>query len=426
MVVKPLTPLLRKIAPVPMCRFSKQPTLVSSDPSTGSQVWTSCNPLRLMISRTMVISTGAFHVLHNDLAYRIRESILLTVPFSLSHRLQRTERMLTSPNVHPYARSVRSPPPFESSIHSLNSSASSATLNSAMSGSHDYDPRKSFSSMSSTSDDPFIQPIIPRVRRMKRAETFTSSSLYNPLRSLKRAPSYGDSARNSLDSNSMNVDYKAKDSDATSSDEEEKLRSKKAKKARTQASSPTPTVPSTPASLKPPTRSKVAPSKLPMSKATKTPSTTSKPSSKPLSSSAMSKSTSKSKTTGHKRNSSLLGPELPNPQPTPVMPSSIHSPRPMKLAGSKIVATPSTINSMAMTPPVSSPVGKSPGVQTPPRSLQRRHKGTTTVTSGSSAIPRRGLARKIEFGSLMPTAEEENIPTNGGGGLGLGSAFQLR
>ncbi|CAL1716655.1 unnamed protein product [Somion occarium] len=347
----------------------------------------------------------------------------------LSHRLQRTERMLSSPTYHPYARSIRSPAPFESSnrVQSLHpSTPSSSTLNSSLSGSQEYDPRKSFSSNSSTSEDPFIQPINPRVRRIKRAETFTSSSLHSPMRSLKRAPSYGGSSRNSLDSVAMSVDYKAKDSDVTSSDEEEKLRSKKAKKARTQASSPTPTTPSvpfTPASSRPMTRSKTSSLKTPAPKPVKSTSTVIKPGKQP--STPSSKAASRLPRANLQRNSSIIGPELPNPQPNLAMPTSIRSPRTARpAASSKIVDTPTSIKtnstgSVARSPPVSSPVGRSPSVQSPPKTL-RRSKGTAPAT-------RRAPARKISFGSLLPAAEEENDPEGGAGcGLGLGSAFQLR
>ncbi|KAI0078747.1 hypothetical protein K474DRAFT_1706147 [Panus rudis PR-1116 ss-1] len=325
----------------------------------------------------------------------------------LSHRLQRTERMLATPSYHPYARSTT--PTFDSPSHtrSLNpSTPSSSTLNSSIDGCRPSHYRRSCSStISSSSDDPFIQPIVPRPRRLRRADTFTSSALCTPSRHLKRAPSFGTSSRNSRDSAAMSVDFSTKDSDVTSSDEEEKLRTKRAKKARTQAASP---IPHSQTSTQPSSAQRKKSSKTSTAKSTSQPSTSSK------GSAAAAPSKPSKPRANVKRNPSILGPELPHPQPTPKSPAA--APRsPVKSTRPKVLTSPS---SSGPTSPRDPSLLGSP-VQTPPKTLRR--------TKGSVHPSRRAPARKISFGSILPATEEDNPAATGTGcGLGLGSAFQLQ
>ncbi|EJF64898.1 hypothetical protein DICSQDRAFT_153076 [Dichomitus squalens LYAD-421 SS1] len=300
----------------------------------------------------------------------------------LSYRLQHTERMIPNPAYHPYART--SP-----RLRTMGSTASSTTLNSqssCSSGSKIPRLRRSLSSISNSSDSYIQNPgVDPRVQRIRRTESFAGSALYPPGSPLKCAPSFGSISKRSSDA--MSVDFSNR-SDVTTSDEEEKLRSKKAKKPRVKACSPTPPATSPPA---------VSPAK------TKQLRRTTKHISKPSSVAAptdSSRRTSRPKMT-LSRNPSILGPELPQPPPArPEHPTPIVKPRSHRKSPSSL-SPPSTI-------PTPSP--PSPSRKTPRR---------TKAPSSARAI----VGRKISFGNMMATHEEENVSL--GAGLGLGSAFQL-
>jgi len=328
----------------------------------------------------------------------------------LSRRLQKTDRVLTSSAYHPYARYTRAPSPtFGSSNRktpSLNpSTPSSTTLNSTISESRSCRLQRSVSSLSSSSDIYASSALNPRVQRIKRSETFSGSAPCSP-RSLKRAPSFGASSRNSMESVTMSID---RDSDVTS-DEEEKVRSKKAKKARTKAPSPTQLSPSFP--LTSPAKvvnRPTATAKTPSSRASKA---APYPATKPSKTSSVQSSTKPRMTL--ERNPSMLGPELPNPQPTLPLPATLRSTR---NSGRQLPKSPDL--------PRGSPMCASPATRIPTLSSPQTP-GTKSLKRTKASIPtsRRPPARKISFGSLAPSLEDQCI--SGGAALGLGSAFQLR
>lgn len=254
------------------------------------------------------------------------------------------------------------------------------------------------SSLSSTSDAS-SRATDPRVQRIIRSDSFAGSN-----RPLKRAPSFGGSSRNSLDSVAMSIDHSTKDSDVTSSDEEEKTRTRKAKKARTKATSPTP-FPATP--LMSPHPSKVQQRPKPKL-ATKASPVTSKPTSTVKSPESASPHPAKRRATV-KRNLSILGPELPNPQPNLEPPASViptYSP-PRSLSSTLGSNSPYHLNQI----PAFSPGTTSPATSRP---LRR--------SKPSASIPRLAPARIIAFGDISPTSPEK---PGAAAGLGLGSAFQL-
>ncbi|KAH8100822.1 hypothetical protein BXZ70DRAFT_1000093 [Cristinia sonorae] len=314
----------------------------------------------------------------------------------LSRRLQRTDRILDSP-FHPYARRPSSP-----GYGSLRpSTPSSATLNSTTSSSRPFRMKRSMSSLSSLSScsSDASRATDPRVQRIIRSESFAGSSR-SPL---KRAPSFGTRSRDSLDSVAMSVDRANKDSDVTSSDEEEKLRSRKSKRARTKAASPTPppmTPLMSPATTKaqPRTRAKVTSKSPPVSaKSPTVPDTSKSPSLRPT-----------KRRANVRRNPSILGPELPNPQPKLEPPASIITP----YSPPRSPSTVESPNPYFLTHiPTFSP-GPAPPSTT--RSLRRSKPSVT--------IPRAAPSRIIAFSDIPPTSPEK---PGVGTGLGLGSAFQL-
>lgn len=156
-----------------------------------------------------------------------------------------TDRMISNPTYHPYVHhSTRSSSPYgpayrESFPPTLNlSTPSSTTLNSGVSDSRVPRLRRSLSSISNSSDLNTPSAIDPRVRRLKRSDSYINPVPYTPARGFKRAPSFGASSRLNLDASPMVVDRTSREADV-SSDEEEKLRSMCAKKARMKATSPT-------------------------------------------------------------------------------------------------------------------------------------------------------------------------------------------
>jgi transcription factor SPN1 len=314
----------------------------------------------------------------------------------LSTRLQRTDRLIPNPAYHPYSRpslprsspsnNTRTDPP-----HYLNPSTSSTSaLNSSLSSSSTSRPRplsRSASTLSNTSD-PYLRSMPPmiedsRVQRLRRTDSLGGKGM-----PLKRAPSFGLLTRDNRPN-----------SPCTSSDEEEKIRTKYAKKLRTKAGistqNGTSTAPSTP--NKPRTRSNECVEKRvkTSSKSSCSTSSSSKSSSTARSSDSGATtvtlkssrcSTPKIKPNLQRNYQNIFGAELPDP----------HSPPPR----------------FSSNPPGPPPT---PGTASPCRPLRR-------VRATSFA---RAPARRINFGSLIPPPEE-NEPDAEAEGEGLGSAFQLR
>jgi hypothetical protein len=240
--------------------------------------------------------------------------------------------------------------------------------------------------------------------RMRRSETCTGSSLCPT--GIKRAPSFG-SSRNSLESVAMSIDFDAKNSDGSSSDEEEKLRARNAKRVRRKAASPTLSTPLGSPTL--PTSSPKAdvharatpqtPSKLP------TRTTLAGKDCKPLQ-----PRTSRPKA-NLQRNPSILGPELPNPQLVPTSPPAARRLRFPTGDVPKIPASP-----VVYQPVSPSPYSISSIPPVTPQSSRALRRSRPTAP-----LPRASLARKISFGNLISTQDE----MSSGSGAGLGSAFQL-
>ena len=201
----------------------------------------------------------------------------------------------------------------------------------------------------------------------------------------------------------MSIDFDAKASDATSSDEEEKMRSRKAKRARRKISSPAPASPIVSPKIVQPAgvqtvRPKIASNTT--AKRTKLSTLVDKdPSSKPKA--------------NLQRNPSILGGELPAPQPNVEPPAVARASHRVRASRHDIYQN--------LDSPVHSPMAISPYNIThiPPATPQsasglRRPRPT-------SHLPRASLARKISFGTLA-AHEEEN---HGASGIGLESAFQM-
>lgn len=272
------------------------------------------------------------------------------------------------------------------------STPSSMTLSSGISDVRPSSLRRTMSTLSSESDE----PLVLSTHRARRSETYTGSALCPP--SIKRAPSFG-SSRNSLESVAMSIDFNAKNSDATSSDEEDKLRNQNAKRARRKASSPTLAPPSeSPAPASSHKRARIAP---------KTPSKV------PISSGQggnQSQNRASKPRANLQRNPSIIGPELPNPQRTPQSPVASRT----RSGGSAASRRPDSPVVYSAVPASPYTLASIPPVTPSPHRSSRRNRPT-------APLPRTSLARKISFGSLMSGVEE----TSGGSGAGLGSAFQL-
>ncbi|THH28325.1 hypothetical protein EUX98_g5870 [Antrodiella citrinella] len=319
----------------------------------------------------------------------------------LSRRLQRTDRILESP-FHPYAQHHHRPSsPAYGSLRP--STPSSTTLNSTASSSRPFRMKRSMSSLSSSSDASRAPD--PRVQRIIRSDSFAGSS-----RPLKRAPSFGASSRNSLESVAMSVDNISKDSDVTSSDEEEKMRSRKAKKARTKSSSPTPP-PETPF-ISPAPRKVQQRSKTKVKPATRTPPVASGSPTSATTSPEVASVRPTKRRANVRRNPSILGPELPNPQPNLEPPASVIPPYSPPRSPSVASGFNSPYN-LTRIPTLSTGIPSTPSSSTS-RPLRR--------SKPSAPIPRLAPARIIAFGDIPPTSPEK---PGAGAGLGLGSAFQL-
>ncbi|KAH9940964.1 hypothetical protein B0H21DRAFT_697351 [Amylocystis lapponica] len=322
----------------------------------------------------------------------------------LSNRLQRTDRILSSPSDHTDAHATShspSPPhPLATRGSFFPSTPSSTTLNSSNSGSRIPRLRRSLSSLSGSSDSYCQIAVDPRMQRVKRADSFGGQLLYGPG-SLKRAPSFGATSKRSSDA--MSINLSGRDSDVTS-DEEEKLRSMKAKKARVKASSPSSPATSSPA-ISPEKRRRLQrkSSQQPLNKQAK-----------PLKEGSARRSTRPK--INLERNPSILGAELPLPHV-----DLEHSAALRSSPGSRNRKSPKSPN-LSTSPPAKSGVIAfnlehipTFNPQTPQDRPLRRIKGTS--------VPSRP-ARKISFGSIsVPSSEDTTCP---GAGLGLGSAFQLQ
>ena len=239
----------------------------------------------------------------------------------------------------------------------------------------------------SNSSDSFIMPTIdPRMQRIKRTESFAGSVAYG--QGLKRAPSFGAASKRSSGAMSLS----GRDSDATSSDEEEKLRSMKAKKARMKTPSPTasPTSPIKHSDASKPHRK---PLKTPPAKTTRSSKdTTTRRPTKPRA--------------NIQRNPSILGGELPHLQtplepPTPIR----RTPRSARL----------TTHLSPKSPDAAPLEGAFPATPVSARPV-RRTKG--------SRLPNAPIGRKISFGSLASPTEEGSKRLSDAA-HGLESAFQL-
>ncbi|KAI0749796.1 hypothetical protein C8Q80DRAFT_1100527 [Daedaleopsis nitida] len=308
----------------------------------------------------------------------------------LSYRLQHT---IPNP-AYPY---VRTSPHLRNGTRTLVSTASSTTLNSqssCSSASRIPRLRRSLSSISNSSESYIQQPgVDPRVSRIRRAESFAGSALYPPGSPLKCAPSFGAVSKRSSDA--MSVDHSNR-SDVTTSDEEEKLRSKKAKKPRVKASSPTP----------PATSPTASPTK------TRQLRRTTKQIAKPSGSSKDASQRSSKPKANLQRNPSIFGPELPSATSTvncdcQGATPSIRSRRQTRLSPPH-ASSPYQSPHRFPTPSAMTPVPSTPALRP-----SRGRKGPSGATVG----------RKISFGSLA-APQEENAGL--GAGLGLESAFQLQ
>ncbi|RPD60139.1 hypothetical protein L226DRAFT_545760 [Lentinus tigrinus ALCF2SS1-7] len=308
----------------------------------------------------------------------------------LSHRLQHAERMFPNPA---YACTS---PRLRTSTRTLASTASSTTLNSQSScGSSSRIPRlrRSLSSISNSSDSYIQQPgMDPRVQRIRRTESFAGSALYPPGSPLKCAPSFGSISKRSSDA--MSVDCSNR-SDVTTSDEEEKLRTKKAKKPRTKAASPTP-----PATLSSP----------PSSMKQKQLRRTSKQVSKPTSSGGTKDTSRRSSRpkANLQRNPSMFGPELPSMSPSSRLEELVcKSPKCSFDRGPSLLSE-----------------ARRHLTKTPSSSLHVAECRKSSRPSSRPSLNQASVGRKISFSKLAPPREDENMVL--GDGQGLGSAFQLR
>ena len=320
----------------------------------------------------------------------------------LSQRLQRNDRTILNSPFHPYARP--SPSPKKSSTRSQLSSLtpstpSSSTLNSSLfSNSATKQPglRRSFSSLSSSSDPATLYPDNPRVQKMKRADSFAASAV---PKSLKRAPSFGSDSNRASFVDTMNVDGDVARGVPPTPDNSGHHPAKRSRKLSRPMSPTT----ATPAPAQTPAKksiTKPSPVKPRSAKGVRdlglgspmviSPATHSSPAHNTRSATKLRANV--------RRNPSILGGELPFPQQTPPVPQHIA----MSPPSSRMSIGDDDARSLNFSP--TSPVHKS----------LRRVKATT--------FGMRPIARKISFGTIS----EENCEPHGAAGLGLGSAFQLR
>jgi transcription factor SPN1 len=335
----------------------------------------------------------------------------------LSTRLQKADRFIPNASSHPYSRSHiqrrSSSPPRPSHVPSLISGSSSSTLASlSTAGSHPHLRRSASTISSSTTSNSRMSlssagglpPIAadPRVQRVRRSESFCGPSM--PSRQpVKRAPSYGalaQEARDKMPEDDLAAPY-------PSSDEEEKIRTRRAKKARTASTGSPPLSPS-PAPSSPSSATQSPDSSRRMPKAASPEAAgPSKRTTKKKASVKASESQSgvadlptklgreRPKGMNAKRNPSMFGAELPR------LASSVQQPE-------TLVATPPPSLSAA---PLLAP-----------------HQATEKVRT-LRRVRRLPPARRISFGSLIPPVGEDGHEADMEEceeDRGLGSAFQLR
>jgi len=327
----------------------------------------------------------------------LRTQLWADLTTRLSTRLQRADRIIPNPAYHPYARpGSRSPSPVDDGRRtpltdeiksrnyppSLSSTARRTRL------------RRSTTLVSGlpTIEAGVVSPCTPPAtpylapRISKRSESFSSSSLNPRGNSLKRAPSFGGSSVKSHNSSSkmsvddqkenklaLKINIKEEPESYPSSDEEEKVRARKAKKARTRSSSPPPSTPSD-KSVK--TKSQKSSSK---SSSSGTTSGSLTPTG-----STRSKKSAKLKATA----TSLFGAELPNAQQEPSPPQQIPS-------------------SISHSPVRHSPAQSDDSPVQPKKTLRRVK---------AANFP----SRRLSFGGLLPAAD-----CSGASQTALGSAFEL-
>ncbi|KAJ6531930.1 hypothetical protein B0H19DRAFT_1214212 [Mycena capillaripes] len=348
----------------------------------------------------------------------------------LSTRLQKTDRFIPNPSYHPYSRGQiqrrSSSPPRPSHIPSLisPSTPSTSTLSSLASlstvGSHPRVLRRSASitTSSTTSNSRMslssaggLPPIAadPRVQRVRRSESYCdlkpresiSSSSRHPV---KRAPSYGalaQEARDKMPEGTLDIT-----APYASSDEEEKIRTRRAKKPRMRSTSTS--------TSSPPLSPSPEPSPL---SATYSP-TVSRSTAKAASPEAAgsSKRTTKKKASAKAPESQAvvdltkIGRERPKGMNIKRNPSMFGAELPRLSSASQPPATPVTTLPFLSAAPLLAPQ-------------------STEKVKTLRRVRRLPPARRISFGSLtapvgedgheadMEECEEEN---------GLGSAFQLR
>jgi len=319
----------------------------------------------------------------------------------LSQRLQRNDRTLAPSSFHPYARPSPSPKKStsRSQLSSLNpSTPSSSTLNSSLlsSAATKTQPglRRSFSSLSSSSDPASLYPDNPRVQKMKRADSFVTSTSRLP----KRAPSFCSNSNRSSLSDSMSVDGNEVKEVPVISEHSENQPAKGSRK-RSRPMSPTTT---TPAPTETPAKRPATKPSVVKSKSTKDQGDLGLGSpmviSPAIHSSPAHNTRSATKLRANvRRNPSILGGELPFPQQTPSAPHPITISPP----SSRMSIGSDDARSLNLSP--STPA----------------HKGLRRVKATFGMRP---IARKISFGAIS----EENCEPHGTAGLGLGSAFRLR
>ncbi|TFK40165.1 hypothetical protein BDQ12DRAFT_721632 [Crucibulum laeve] len=372
----------------------------------------------------------------------------------LSNRLQRT-------GYHPYSRPQihrrSSSPPRSEDVPSLinPSTPSSSTLNTLSSlASHPRALRRTTSSLSSTSismlsnsSNGMLQD--PRVQRVRRSDSFCAPAPVPPPKDMpassigvKRAPSFGALAQEAKKEAGQNRHGRKNSASYPSSDEEEKIRTRKAKKPRmktsaTPASSrmdtPPPSSPSVMSSSpaqsvdmapSPPIkdRTPVRKSKGPVTclevntKILKSPSTKIKGTHGSEDKPASKKEGEKRPTKMNlQRNPSMFGAELPQLRCSPNVPVSPT----LKRSRSPPVPAPTR----ALSPSV-------PIVLSPPATIIASPPPTQKVKT-LRRVRRLAPARRISFGSLAPGDEadadgegEDDLPSGTGRGC-LGSAFQL-
>ncbi|KZT07779.1 uncharacterized protein LAESUDRAFT_105659 [Laetiporus sulphureus 93-53] len=286
----------------------------------------------------------------------------------LSDRLQRTERFITNPPPHAHAPGADRPPspPFDIAGRDafFHSTPSSDTLESI--GSDSKAPRRLQRSMSDISHLPgsLIALEADRPTRLKRTDSFAAPVLHR--RSLKRAPSYGMASRRSSGAMSLG--------DNESEDEEEKLRSAKAKKTRVKAAT-TPQLSSPQGSLQQVIGEHDA-----------------RQSSDRSSIYATSRRPAKQRANLH-RNPSILGPELPRLQDSPVTLRRSARLLQSSQCSQDVESSPTKGLISRMSRIATTSADDSPEPRTP-----RRPKG--------GRLPLRPFSRRISFSHLSPVAEE--------------------